>query len=124
MDFGDRPPSAMRATTVFKTPLLTSDNGKSPTLGLSQFVRQHFHVSTVEHATGLRFRVWTRCSHHFACSRNVTPTTRVATLRKYSSLSAPLAEMISRARRSRSDWDRRPGPETGHILSLLCTLAS
>ena len=73
MVFGDSPGSDIFATTAFKTALLISDKGKSPTLGLSQFLRQASQSSKVEIAIGLRFRFRTWLSHHSACSWNVTP---------------------------------------------------
>src|SRR5260370_33245534 len=73
MVFGDKPCSDIFATTDFKTALLISDKGKSPIFGLSQFLRQASQSSNVEIAMGLRFRLRTWLSHHFACSWNVTP---------------------------------------------------
>ena len=58
------------------------------------------------------------CSNQIrACSLNVRPVSCLTTLSKYSSVYAPLLTMISRARRSRSDFDKTPGPEIGHIRS-------
>jgi hypothetical protein len=49
----------------------------------------------------------------------VTTDFGLTVLLKYSSVSAPLSTIISRARRSRADLDKTPGPEMGQILSRL-----
>src|SRR5882672_191066 len=124
MVFGDKPCSDIFATTDFKTALLISDKGKSPTFGLSQFLRQASQSSNVDIAMGLRFRLRMWLSHHCACSWNVTPFLCITTSLKYSTVSAPLSMMISRARRSLTVLDRLPGPEIGQILSRMCFLFS
>src|SRR6516162_11324741 len=79
---------------------------ESPMFGLIHFSRQPFHNSNVAGAIGLRLRRWIWSSHHFVCSRNVTPWACFTTLSKCSKASAPLSATISRARRSLSDLDR------------------
>ena len=124
MDLGDRPPSTIFATSGFSTALLILDRGISPIFGLIQLLRQPSHSSNVESATGLRLRFWTWLNHCFACSRKVIPPPFfLTTFWKYFSVSAPLAATISRARRCRSDLDRRPGSEIGQILSRMCLLS-
>jgi len=98
--------------------------GQISNIGLSQLLRQASQTSKVEIAMGLRFRLRTWLSHHFACSRNVTPFFCFTTSLKYSTVSAPLFVMISRARRSLTVLDRLPGPDIGQILSRMCFLFS
>ena len=90
MVFGDKLPSDILATSTLSALLLTSDNGRSPIFGLIHFSRQPFHNSNVACAIGLRLRRWMWSSHHFACSRNVTPWACLTILLKCSSVSAPL----------------------------------
>src|SRR6516165_7421184 len=101
MDFGDRPPSAIFATTFFMAASLTESSGRSPTFALIHVSRAYVHVASVEGARGLRlrFRIWS--SQIAACSRKVIPGTCRTTSLKYSSVSTPLATMISLALRAR-----------------------
>src|SRR6516165_2886454 len=124
MDFGDRPPSAIFATSFFMAALLTESSGRSPTFALIHLSRAYVHVSSVEGARGLclRFRIWS--SQIEACSRKVIPWTCRTTSLKYSSVSTPLAAMISLALRSRSDAESLPGPAMGQIFSRTRCLLS
>src|SRR5271156_6130348 len=85
--------------------------------GLSQFSKQHSHVANVEGATGLRLRCFICSNQVLACSRNVIPWFERTTFSKYSTVSAPLASIISLALRFRSDAESLPTPEVGQILS-------
>src|SRR6266571_2904048 len=97
--------------------LLTESRGMSPIFGLIHFPNAHSHVSDVAGATGFRVRVFDDSSQIFACSRKVTPWLDCTTFSKCSTVSTPLATIISLAFRSRSDVDSLQGPETGHIRS-------
>src|SRR6516225_11951535 len=124
MDFGDRPPSAIFATTFFMAALLTESSGRSPTFALIHLSRAYVHVASVEGARGLRlrFRIWS--SQIAACSRKVIPWACRTTSLKYSSVSTLLAAMISLALRSLSEAESLPGPDTGQILSHIRCLFS
>src|SRR5580700_7700371 len=74
MDFGDRPLSDIVAMIVLNAALLTSDKGSSPMFGLSHLARQLRHVSIVEDATGLRFRV---CRSLLRCAQLPNTNSRV-----------------------------------------------
>src|SRR5579863_2913211 len=86
--------------------------------GLSQFSKQHSHVVNVDGATGLRLRCFICSSQISAWSRNVMPWFERTTFSKYSTVSAPLASIISLALRFRSDAQSLPAPEVGQILSI------
>src|SRR5690242_1729166 len=119
MDFGDRPPSFILFTRLFKAALLMESSGKSPMLTLIHFSRAYAHVARVDGATGLRLRLRMLSSHVAACSRKVTQASFDfnTTLSKYSCVSTPLATMISLAVRSRSEAESLPGPDMGQILA-------
>ena len=71
MVFADSPAFDMVVTSCLIAPLLTSESGKSPTCGFSQFFKMRSQSSTVLGATGLRFLERTSSSQQTACSRNV-----------------------------------------------------
>src|ERR1035441_1949859 len=121
---GDRFLADIAATISFSAALPISERGKSPIFGFSQLRTTPSQLSSVEFATGFRFRHFSSLSQSAACSRNVMPFACLTTLLKCASVSAPLSAMISRAQRSRADLDRVPGPLTGQILARLWALFS
>src|SRR5580704_13998216 len=86
-------------------------------LGLSQFFKHRSQFSRVEGATVLRLRCFIRSNQISACSRNVIPWFEPTIFSKYSTVSAPLASIISLALRFRSDAESLPAPEAGQILA-------
>src|SRR5262249_33312766 len=125
MLLGDKPAFDIAATSCFRTPLFTSEIGQSPMWGLIQFLRVRSQSSIVPEATGFRLRFRKRSSQRSACCLNVTtpPFCCCTTSLKYSTVSAPLLATISRPRRSRSDLERSPDPESGHQRARMCFLS-
>ena len=91
--------------------------GISPIFGLSQFLKQRSQFSSVDGATGFRLRFFICFNQISACSRNVMPWFERTTFSKCSTVSAPLASIISLALCFRSDAESLPGPEIGQIFS-------
>src|SRR5437660_4926853 len=97
--------------------LLLVLRGMSPRFGSSQFLNEHSQFASVDGATGLRLRFCICFIQITACSRNVRPWLDRTTFSKCSTVSAPLAAIISLALRCRSEADSLPGPVIGQIFS-------
>src|ERR1022692_3139705 len=78
--------------------------------------RQFFQLYSVEGATLRFFMMLNQVSD---CWPNAVPRTDATAFLSVSSLSAPLAAMISLAVRSRADAVRSPGPDVGQIFSRM-----